>query len=144
MRVPCAHSTCLHCLCIGSSESAGQRRFWPLLQEAYQYRMHDSGHFKKSGKARIEPIFAGLPIDRLVVGCRLPAKPIDRVDNLLDRHLRPMNPIVAVRVGIGRSASISWHNRSLQRSTLRAQCSDSQQRRWGSLSFASRLAQQSA
>ena len=44
-------------------------------------------HFnlKKSGKSRIEPVFAGLPIDRLEVGCRLPAKLIDSVDNLLDQ-----------------------------------------------------------
>ena len=63
-------------------------------------------HFKKSGKSRIEPVFAGLPIDRLVVGCRLPAKLIDSVDNLLDPHLGPMNPIVAVRVGISRSAHL--------------------------------------
>ena len=50
---------------------------------------------QESGQSeKIEPVFAGLPIDRLVVGCRLPAKLIDRVDNLLDPHLRPMNPIV--------------------------------------------------
>ena len=63
-------------------------------------------HFRKSGKARIEPVFAGLPIDRLVVGCRLPAKLIDRFNNLRDLHLGPMNPIVAVRVGISRSAHL--------------------------------------
>ena len=46
------------------------------------------------------------PSDSLVVGCRLPAKLIDRVDNLLDPPLGPMNPIVAVRVGISRSAHL--------------------------------------
>ena len=75
-------------------------------------------HFKKSGKSRIEPVFAGLPIDRLVVGCRLPAKLIDSVDNLLDPHLGPMNPIVAVRVGISRSAHLMAQSLDVARAVL--------------------------
>ena len=101
-------------------------------------------HFKKSGKSRIEPVFAGLPIDRLVVGCRLPAKLIDSVDNLLDPHLGPMNPIVAVRVGISRSAHLMAQSLAaaldLARAVIRQSAAKIQGALPGELVFASCLA----
>jgi len=101
-------------------------------------------HFKKSGKSRIEPVFAGLPIDRLVVGCRLPAKLIDSVDNLLDPHLGPMNPIVAVRVGISRSAHLMAQSLAaaldLARAVIRQPAAKIQGALPGELVFASCLA----
>ena len=98
--------------------SAGSGRF---CKKAYQHLNFNARftHFRKSGKARIEPVFAGLPIDRLVVGPGLPAKLIDRVDNLLDPpHLGPMNPIVAVRVGISRSAHLMAQSLDVARAVL--------------------------
>ena len=71
------------------------------------------------GQSENRARLAGLPTDRLAVGCRLPAKLIDRVDNLLDPpHLGPMNPIVAVRVGISRSAHLMAQSLDVARTVL--------------------------
>ena len=146
MRVPCARSTCLQYLCIGSSGSAGQRRPGRFRKKAYQYRMQDSHTSRSRANRESSPSLRACPSTDLKSG-------VGSLRSLLivstTSWIGPMNPIVAVRVGISRSAHLMAQSLAaaldLARAVIRQPAATIKGALPGELVFASCLAaQQSA